>query len=42
MKAKRVGKKNANTRQYAVVIEEETEELGEKPFHCPLSGKSIH
>ena len=42
MKAKRVGKKNANTRQYVVVIEEETEELGEKPLHHPPSGKSIH
>ena len=42
MKAKRVGKKNANTRQYVVVIEEETEELNEKPLRYPLSGKSIY
>ena len=43
MKAKRVGKKKCKhkiTRRY--VIEEETEELGEKSLRRSLSGKSIH
>ena len=39
MKAKRVGKKNANTKTaQRCVIEEETEVLGVKPFHRPPSG----
>ena len=39
MKAKRVGKKGANTKiTQRCVIEEETEELGKKPLRCPPSG----
>ena len=39
MKAKRVGKKDANTKTtQRCVIEEETEVLGVKPLCCPLSG----
>ena len=39
MKAKRVGKKDANTKTtQRCVIEEETEVLGVKPLHHPLSG----
>ena len=39
MKAKRVGKKDANTKTaQRYVIEEETEVLGVKPFHRPPSG----
>ena len=39
MKAKRVGKKNANTRLIRrCVIEEETEVLDVKPLRCPQSG----
>ena len=39
MKAKRVGKKDANTKTtQRCVIEEETEVLGIKPLHRPLSG----
>ena len=38
MKAKRVGKKDANTKTaQRYVIEEETEVLGVKPFHRPPS-----
>ena len=37
MKAKIVGKKDANTKTtQRCVIEEETEALGVKPLHCPL------
>ena len=37
------GKRDANTRiTPAHVIEEETEELGEKPLRHPPSGKMIH
>ena len=43
MKAKRVGKKNANTKiTPAHVIEEETEELGKKPLYRPPSSKMIY
>ena len=39
MKAKRVGKNDANTKiTQQCVIEEETEVLGVKPLHRPLSG----
>ena len=39
MKAKRVGKKDANTKTtQRCVIEEETEVLGVKPLRRPLSG----
>ena len=38
MKAKRVGKKDANTKTtQRCVIEEEIEELSEKPLRCPPS-----
>ena len=39
MKAKRVGKKDANTKTtQRCVIEEETEFLSVKPLNCPQSG----
>ena len=38
MKAKRVGKKDANTKTtQRCVIEEEMEVLNVKPLHCPSS-----
>ena len=37
MKCKKVGKKNANTDNMPIVIEEEIEELSEKPLRCPPS-----
>ena len=43
MKAKIVGKKDANTKTtQRCVIEEKTEILSVKPLHRPPSGKSIH
>ena len=40
---KEQGKRGANTRiTPARVIEEETEELGEKPLYHPLISKMIH
>ena len=43
MKAKRVGKKDANTKTtQRCVIEEKTKVLSVKPLHRPLSGKLIH
>ena len=40
---KRVGKREVNTKiTPACVIKEKTEELGEKPLCCPLSGEMIH
>ena len=43
MKVKRVEKKDANTKIIPRrIIEEETEELGEKPLCRSISGKSIH
>ena len=42
MKAKRVGKKNANKITRRCVIKEETEELNEKPLCRLPSSKSIH
>ena len=39
MKAKRVGKKDANTKTtQQCVIKEETEVLGVKPLNCPTNG----